>query len=90
MFRYSLIIGTFVMWTSLVSAKEASWFPDNKTRNDLRPLLKTAIEKSESFENRFDAEVWLFDMSGRMQGFVPDKAFRLDLLRSIHREAGRR
>jgi len=56
---------------------------------ELRRLLAEAIEESDSFNDRFDAEVWLFDMSSRMQGFVPDKEFRLDLLKSIHREAAR-
>jgi len=56
---------------------------------ELRRLLADAIESSDSFNDRFDAEVWLFDMSGRMQNSVPDKEFRLDLLRNIHREATR-
>ena len=56
---------------------------------ELRRLLAEAIADSESFKDRFDAEVWLFDMSSRMERYVPDKAFRLDLLRSIHREATR-
>ena len=56
---------------------------------ELRRLLSDAIASSDSFDDRFDAEVWLFDMSSRMQKFVPDKEFRLDLLKSIHREATR-
>ncbi len=56
---------------------------------ELRRLLTEAINSSTSFEDRFDAEVWLVDMSSRMKSFVPDKAFRLDLLKSIHREAQR-
>jgi len=56
---------------------------------ELRRLLAEAIVESSSFGDRFDAEVWLFDMSGRMEKFVPDKAYRLDLLKSIHREATR-
>ena len=56
---------------------------------ELRRLLADAIESSDSFNDRFDAEVWLFDMSSRMEPFVPDKEFRLDLLKNIHREATR-
>ena len=59
------------------------------TDPELRRLLADAIDSSDSFNDRFDAEVWLFDMSSRMQGFVTDKEFRLDLLKSIHREATR-
>ena len=50
---------------------------------------RAAIESADSFNDRFDAEVWLFDMSSRMEPYVPDREFRLDLLKNIHREATR-
>ena len=56
---------------------------------ELRRLLSEAIEASDSFQDRFDAEVWLLDMSARLQSFVPDEKTRLQLLRNIHREATR-
>ena len=56
---------------------------------ELRKLLTAAIEASDSFEDRFDAEVWLVDMSNRLQKFIDDKQRRLQLLRGIHREASR-
>ena len=56
---------------------------------ELRQLLADAIDSSDSFNDRFDAEVWLFDMSSRMEPFVNDEEFRLDLLKNIHREATR-
>ncbi|MDH5387650.1 MAG: lytic transglycosylase domain-containing protein [Gammaproteobacteria bacterium] len=56
---------------------------------ELRKLLSKAIEDSDSFEDRFDAEVWLVDMSRRLQKFVDDEQHRLLLLRGIHREASR-
>lgn len=87
MIRHSLIISAFVLGTSQVSAQNASWHPDNKTISDLRPILAAAIEKSESFENRFDAEVWLVDMSARLRGKIPDPAKRLRFLRLVHQEA---
>ncbi len=55
----------------------------------LRKLLTEAIESADSFENRFDAEVWLVDMSNRLKKFVDDEQQRLTLLRGIHREASR-
>ncbi|MES0328032.1 MAG: lytic transglycosylase domain-containing protein, partial [Gammaproteobacteria bacterium] len=51
---------------------------------ELRKLLSKAIEASDSFEDRFDAEVWLVDMSNRLQKFVDDEQRRLTLLRGIH------
>ena len=55
----------------------------------LRNLLTKAIEAADSFEDRFDAEVWLVDMSNRLQKFIDDEQHRLTLLRGIHREASR-
>lgn len=55
----------------------------------LRTLLKTAIAESDSFADRFEAEVWLTDMSQRLQRRIPDPAERLELLRHVHYEARR-
>ncbi|MRI35339.1 hypothetical protein EOPP23_20480 [Endozoicomonas sp. OPT23] len=42
---------------------------------------------ADSFIDRFAAEVWLVDMSGRLKSFIPNREKRLRLLRLIHREA---
>lgn len=57
--------------------------------SELRTLLKDTINQADSFEDRFDAEVWLVDMSGRLQRFIKDDKKRLELLRAVHREATR-
>jgi len=59
--------------------------PDDK----LRELLRDAIASSDSFANRFEAEVWLLDMSRRLKKTVPDDEDRLRLLKAIHYEASR-
>ncbi len=56
---------------------------------ELRRLLIEAANDSSSFEDRFDAEVWLTDMSGRLARKVPDTSERLRLLKQIHFEATR-
>ena len=55
--------------------------------NELRLLLQQAIKDSDSFEDRFDAEVWLVDMSNRLKTKIKHPEKRLNLLRQIHREA---
>jgi len=55
----------------------------------LRQRLISAINHSNSFNDRFHAEVWLLDMSTRLKIRVKDQKTRLNLLRSIHREASR-
>ncbi|MCZ6559933.1 MAG: lytic transglycosylase domain-containing protein [Gammaproteobacteria bacterium] len=54
---------------------------------ELRRLLIKAANDSSSFADRFDAEVWLTDMSGRLARQVPDTNERLQLLKQIHFEA---
>jgi soluble lytic murein transglycosylase-like protein len=58
-------------------------------QNELRAFLKSTINDSNSFEDRFAAEVWLVDMSGRLKPFIKDPKQRLELLRAVHREATR-
>jgi soluble lytic murein transglycosylase-like protein len=54
---------------------------------ELRKILVTAIAEADSFGDRFDAEVWLTDMSRRLTRQVPDAEERLHILRTVHRHA---
>jgi soluble lytic murein transglycosylase-like protein len=56
---------------------------------ELRRLLKAAIASNVGFEDRFDAEVWLLDMSQRLEMFVPDPSTRIEMLQQVHHEATR-
>ena len=53
----------------------------------LRQLLTDAINSSESFDDRFHAEVWLLDMSNRLQRHINDEQQRITLLKQVHHEA---
>jgi len=53
----------------------------------LRLFLENTITSADSFQDRFDAEVWLVDMSARLKRFIPDDQTRLELLQMIHRNA---
>ncbi len=57
--------------------------------DNLRQILTRAIESSDSFEDRFDAEVWLTDMSSRLASRVEDPEERLTILKTVHYEARR-
>ncbi|MGH1484574.1 MAG: lytic transglycosylase domain-containing protein [Cellvibrionaceae bacterium] len=57
--------------------------------DELRQQLKTAIAASDSFEDRFDAEVWLTAMSHKLKRYIKDPEERLYILRNVHREAKR-
>ena len=56
---------------------------------ELRLLLKNAIAGDAGFEDRFHAEVWLLDMSSRLEPFIGDPGSRLKLLKNVHYEAKR-
>lgn len=56
---------------------------------ELRRLLKAAMADGGHFVDRFDAEVWLIDMSGRLGRWQLPPAERLRILRAVRREASR-
>ncbi len=56
---------------------------------ELREILRVAASESDSFPDRFDAEVWLTDMSRRLERHVSDPEERIDLLTRVHYEASR-
>jgi soluble lytic murein transglycosylase-like protein len=53
----------------------------------LRRALIEAVESADSFVDRFDAEVWLTDMSQRLERQVRDEDERMLILRLVHRKA---
>ena len=59
------------------------------TDPELRRLLRQAIEADSGFQDKFDAQVWLLDMSQRLENFVPDVGTRVELLKTVHYEARR-
>lgn len=56
---------------------------------DMRATLIEAVNSSDSFADRFDAEVWLVDMSSRLQSRVKDPQERLKILKQVHYESTR-
>ena len=56
---------------------------------ELRALLKETVNDASSFGDRFDAEVWLVDMSKRLKRYIKSPEERLDFLKLVHSEAKR-
>ena len=75
--------------TLLLSPLALTQPADEAERTELRQFLEQTIDGADSFEDRFDAEVWLVDMSTRLSRFVSDPEERLKLLRLIHASARR-
>ncbi|MCG8433033.1 MAG: lytic transglycosylase domain-containing protein [Gammaproteobacteria bacterium] len=75
----------FGVWFSQAAADTARESPDPELRN----LLIAAIEETESFNDRFEAEVWLLDMSRRLEKKMPNDDTRFEFLKMLHHEASR-
>jgi len=75
--------------SSVLCNAEAQRRSDARSAPDpeLRTILVAAIADADSFEDRFDAEVWLTDMSRRLTRQVPDANERVAILKAVHRQA---
>ena len=56
---------------------------------ELREALRAAANDTPSFTDRFEAEVWLTDMSRRLERQVRDPKERIRILKLVHLEAAR-
>jgi soluble lytic murein transglycosylase-like protein len=81
-----LLLGVVLVTANAEAAQRLS---DGRSGPDpeLRKILLAAIADSDSFGDRFDAEVWLTDMSRRLSLQVPDAEERLHILKAVHRQA---
>jgi soluble lytic murein transglycosylase-like protein len=62
---------------------------DQRADTELREALIQAVAESNSFGDRFEAEVWMMDMAGRLKRHVKNEKDRIELLRHVHYEANR-
>lgn len=74
---------------SSISPQHLSAATRERPDDELRRILTEAVGSSDSFEDRFEAEVWLTDMSRRLQTRVTDPQERLLILKTAHYEASR-
>jgi len=81
--RISLIFCVACLISGIATAAEQAPDPE------LRETLRAAANESKSFTDRFHAEVWLTDMSRRLERQVKDPEERIQLLTMIHLEAAR-
>jgi soluble lytic murein transglycosylase-like protein len=83
-FLYSLFLLTLsqVCHAEQISMRQA---PDA----ELASLLKKTVSEADSFYDKYDAEVWLVDMSKRLSRYIENPQTRLTLLKKVHAEAKR-
>lgn len=78
-----------LLFCALTHSPIAPAGPTGQMEPELRRLLEAAVVAADSFDHRFDAEIWLSDMSGRLQRFIRGDDERLEFLRILHAEAQR-
>ena len=81
----SIIAGPLLATCMVVATAMADDGPDP----ELREALRAAASDTESFADRFHAEVWLTDMSRRLARQVKDPVERINILKLVHMEATR-
>ncbi len=64
-------------------------FANDGGDGSMRRHLHQTISDTGSFHNPYNAEVWLVDMSLRLEPYIKDEYERLDLLKTVHQEAAR-
>jgi soluble lytic murein transglycosylase-like protein len=72
-----------------VVATSRAWPAQEPPTPELRARVKSVLATADSFEDRFDAQVWLTDMAGRLGNQVADPETRIEILRVAHQEASR-
>ncbi len=82
--RLSVILA-LCLWIIIPSAIAATEAVDPR----LKQLLEQAINSPNGFEDRFDAQVWMNDMSHRLSRFIEDPEERISILKTLHYEAKR-
>ena len=73
----------------MFSSLAAPAFAQDTHDPELRQALLAAVSDTSSFPDRFEAEVWLTDMSRRLERQVKDPGERITLLTRVHQEANR-
>jgi soluble lytic murein transglycosylase-like protein len=79
----SILVALLLVHTPCPAATQER--PDD----EMRKLLLEAVNSSDSFVDRFDAEVWLSDMSSRLGKRVKNQEEALRILKLVHYEAQR-
>lgn len=80
-------IAHFAALLALLLQGQANAATMERPDEEMRKLLVQAISSSDSFGDRFDAEVWLTDMSHRVGSRVKDPEEKLAILKTAHYEA---
>ncbi len=89
--KYKLLLClTAALFTSLSHAGSQVNTPlSASVRAVLHDSISDMTAPKLAFTSQYEADVWLSEMSRRLEKRIPDKTYRMDLLKAIHYEATR-
>jgi len=87
--KYFLLSILYALALTIASGSFALAPPQPEVEDALRQILRQSIEQADSFEDRFEAEVWLVAKSAPLTRYIKDPEERFRILRLVHREASR-
>jgi soluble lytic murein transglycosylase-like protein len=84
-----MLIGRFIftLYLAAVLLVPVDAWAQQTPDPELREALRVAASAADSFDDRFDAAVWLTDMSRRLERQVTDHDERMRILTRVHHEA---
>lgn len=85
--KASSLIALLLLFGTLFVADNTSANTTPPVDEALRQALIQSVEKAESFEDRFDAEVWLVATSEKLKRYIKNPKKRFDFLQKIHHAA---
>lgn len=85
--KYATILIAALLCLQTLAGNVALAATQERPDDEMRQLLLDAVNSSDSFGDRFDAEVWLTDMSTRLGLRVEDPEEKLTILKTAHYEA---
>ena len=83
------LIRLLILVTLLVLSSTGTAGPRQAPDPALRALLMEAVAETTVYQDAYYAEVWLLDMSSRLERYIPDPYTRITLLTNVHKEATR-
>lgn len=84
----SAFVAAIAVWMCVVAAPAAR--ADQQQDAGLRSVIERAVAQAECFPDQYESAVWFTMMEPRLVKRVPDKAERLEILRTVFCEAHRK
>lgn len=83
----------FILWLSFASTCLAGGQREEPLSNSVKAMMQKSISDVAAprlmFDNPQEGQIWLEQMSQRLQKRMPDETYRNDFLKSVHYEATR-